>query len=355
MAKEANQTQETIVPTEVKDDVQIEQKDNKPDKSHAKAVKTSENFDKKLAEEGVEDDTPPAPKADKSKEDKKSQTEEEPEADAQDSGKDKSKAEEQVPAEPKGDELNVSEKLAKEAVDLGLTPEEVAEFKSDDELTKTLNIIKSVLADTEEAPAGSQQQVPPDKKAKDESVPDTDLKFENEDEIDPGLLKGIKAMQKHYEAQIKTLSEKVDAMQSNVTQERQAQFVKRFDDMIDKMGIEFAEVFGKGSTKDLSRRSMAFKNRDAVRMHMYAYAKGLTEAGLPLPDEQGLFNVALHSLNGEKLKAVEGLRSSRKADAYAKGTRAGRPATRQAARLNPMQKAIETSKEFDDLIDTSEY
>jgi hypothetical protein len=236
-----------------------------------------------------------------------------------------------------------------------LTPEEVAEFKSDDELTKTLNIIKSVLADTEEAPAGSQQQAPPDKKAKDESVPDSDLKFENEDEIDPGLLKGIKAMQKHYEAQIKTLSEKVDAMQSNVTQERQTQFVKRFDDMIDKLGIEFAEVFGKGSTKDLSRRSMAFKNRDAVRMHMYAYAKGLTEAGLPLPDEQGLFNVALNSLHGEKLKTIEGLRSSRKADAYAKGTRAGRPATRQAAGLNPMQKAIETSKQFDDLIDTSEY
>jgi hypothetical protein len=357
MAKEADQTQETIDTTEVKDEVQAEQKDTKSDENLAKAVKTSEKFDEKLAEEGVDDDSLPAPKDSKSKKDNQSQTEEETETDVKDSGKvdDEVKGDEvkDEQTQTEGDELKVSEKLAKEAVDLGLTPEEVAEFENDDELTKTLNIIKSVLADTEDAPAGSQQQAPPDKKVKEDSVPDA-LKFENEDEIDPGLLKGIKAMQKHYEEQIKTLSEKVDAMQSNVTQERQTQFVKRFDDMVDKLGIEFAEVFGKGSTKDFSKRSMAFKNRDAVRAHMYAYARGLSEAGLPIPDEQALFNVALHSLHGEKVKTIEGLRSSRKADAYAKGSRTGRPATRKAAGLNPMQRAIETSKKFDDLVDTSE-
>jgi hypothetical protein len=358
MAKETDQTQETIDTTEVKDEVQAEQKDTKPDENHAKAVKTSEDFDKKLAEEGVDDDSLPAPKDSKSKKDKESETEDEAQTDDKNSGKaDDEVKDDEVKDEQtqtKGDELKVSEKLAKEAVDLGLTPEEVAEFQSDDELSKTLGILKSVLSDTEDEKPVSQQETPPVKKGK-ETEPESVFKFENEDDLDPGLLAGIRKGEKFYQDQIKALSDKVDAMQSGVVQEKQREFVKLFDGMVNELGLEFADVFGKGSTAELSKRSMAFKNRDAVRAHMYAYARGLSEAGLPVPDEKSLFNVALHSLHGEKLKAVEGLRTSKKGADYAKGARVSKPATRKAAGLNPMQKAIETSRKFDDLIDTSEY
>ena len=355
MAKEADQTQETIDTTEVKDDVQVEQAESKPDKSHAKAVKASEDFDKLLDEHGVEDDNPPAPKA---KKDKVFETEEEPETDDKNSGKDDDEVKDDEvkdeQTETEGDEVNVSAKLAKEAVDLGLTPEEVAEFKSDEELSKTLGILKSVLSDTEDEKPVSQQVTPPAKNGK-KTEPESVFKFENEDEIDPGLLAGIRKGEKFYQDQIKALSDKVDAMQNGVAQEKKQQFVKLFDGMVNELGLEFADVFGKGSTAELSKRSIAFKNRDAVRAHMYAYARGLSEAGMPVPDEKSLFHTALVSLHGEKLKAVEGLRTSKKGADYAKGARVLKPATRKAAGLTSMQKAIETSKKFDDLIDTSEY
>lgn len=351
MSGENDQTK-TEQTEQLENESQQQSNEDSQDKENmAKAVKSSKDFDELIDKEGV-DDNPSDESVSTSEDDKNKQKPEPKEKTGDADDKDSGKTEKDKGAQTQEDAYKVSEELAKKAIDLGLNEEEVAAFDSDEELQKTLSIIESISNE----PEGQEQQTaqsvakPDEKTETDDSV----LKFENEEDVDPELLKAMKNMEKTYKSQISKLEQTVNAMQQQTQKAQQDQFIKRFDSMIDKLGLDFADVFGKGSTDDLSKRSIAFKNRDAIRARMYAFGKGFVEAKEPMPDEQQLFDLAVRSLHGKKIEDVKNAKASKKYKEYAKGARAGRPSSKSAGNLTPHQKAVETSNKFDALIDTSE-
>lgn len=356
MAKEQDQTQQT-------EEENAEVGETKEDTTSTdKAVKTSEDFDK-LADENPEDvEDTPSEDDNETKESKDSEDKDASKADDEESGKeadedsDKDDDEDEDKSVDKtiGDETKVSDELAKRATDVGLTKEEIGRFDSDEELEKTVKIIEAVVKEEDAVDQMDSTQTSDTKKTEEE---DTGFKYENEGDIDPEVLKG----QRFLEQQNKELREKVDKLESDVQKEQdvrkaenQRQFIKRYDGYIDKLGLDFADVFGKGSLNDLSKRSQAYKNRDALRGRMYALGIGFQTANEDIPDEKQLFDLALTSLHGKKLKTVEGLRSQKKNKDYAKGAKIGRAATKKTGKLTGDQKAIKTNVEFDQLIDTAE-
>ena len=351
MAKEEDQTQQTdedkAATAEVKEDTTAVDK----------AVKTSEAFDKDIDDnpEDVED-TPPEDKDDKSKDSKGSEKKDDSKADEKDTGdkedtKDSDKGGDKSKAE-------ISDELNQKALDLGLTEEELKDFDSAEALEKIVSDIEKAVAIDEPAKkADSAQTADKDKKKDEDTKGDKSLKFENEDEIDPELLKGMKSLEQTNKEQ----RERIDKLENNIEQEKQVrlqevqtQFAKRMDGMVGKLGLEFAGIFGKGPIAKLDRTSSAFKARDSVRAHMRGIAVGLAESGTEIPDEQKLFDMAVRYLHEEKVNTVNGLRSSKKGAKYAKGAKLGRSATKKTGKLTGDQKAIETSKAFDEQIDMTE-
>lgn len=329
----------------------------------AKATKTSDKFDELIDTEGPEDveETPPKGTGDddKDKGDKKEPKDVEETPPEEDASK-------QTPvpdAKAAGDEppeVKVSEEIAKKAIELGLTEEEIAGFDDDAAATKTLDIIQGII-DSEEEPAQAQGAQTPAQEPAETPPVGADAKkgepfkvtFKNKDDIDPELLANLEGMEKHHQAEVKALRDQVEGLLGRLHQEDTDRFMGRFDGMVEKLGHEFEDVLGKGKTTQLSRRGTATQNRRAIRVRMHAFAKGLNDAGQEIPGEQELFDIAINSLHGNKMKNVQGLRLHKKTSARGKQA-IGRGATKRAGSPTPHQKAVETSRKFDDLIDTTE-
>ena len=343
MAKEEDQTQDKTQETQDVETPAVETKEE--DTSTAAAVKTSEKFDKIADSEGIEDALP-------DDEDEKPAEKEADKADAEekDTGDDKADETEQEPADEKDatgtGESPISKELAQKAIDLGLSEEDVLTFDSDKELQKTVTILEDVHAEAEEDKPADKPAAEAEKKP---DAEDAELKLENEDDIDPGLVKIIKGMDKRHRDEVAALHEEVRALKQGVAADQITQFTGRFDDRIDKLGLDWVDTFGKGKTMDMGKRSKAFKNRDAVRGRM----EGLAKAMPHMTDEQKLFDLALRSLHETKLETVTGARMHKKTTARSK-QRIGRAATKRTGTLTGHQKAVEASKAFDELIDTTE-
>ena len=353
MAKEQDQAQQT-------EDDSADVAEVKEDTTAIdKATDTSEAFDKLIDEnpdpEDVEE-TPPEEKDDEKKDSKKPEEKDDTKADDKDAGKDSDKEGDDKDADKSGDdETKVSDELTKRAIDQGFTEEEIEKFNSDTELKKFLDVLEKVVAEEDAVVQADSTHKPAEKKA--DAAEDTGIKFENEGDIDPEILKAVRTI----EQQNKELRETVGKLAGNVEQEQKArqlegqrQFVKRFDGYVDKLGIDFADVLGKGKLNDLSKRSQAYKNRDALRGRMYAFGQGFIAAKEAIPDEQKLFDMALNSLHDDKVKRSSGLRLKEKTDKHAKSARVGRASTRKTGKLTGDQKALTTNLAFDELIDTTE-
>jgi hypothetical protein len=350
MAKEQDQTQDN---EETQHAEFVETKEQEA-ASTAAAVEKSKAFDKLIDEEGIAGEVPF--EDDEPKETDTKDTDD-AKADETDTGKGDDESEQQEDEEETASgtdatdtgESPISKDLAQKALDLGLTEEEVQELGSDEAVEKMVGIIESVMSEDEEKPAATEK---PKAKATDEE--ESGLKFENEDDIDPELLKNIKAMEQRHQEEVSELRKTVDELKGGIEERERQEFVKRFDAMVEEQGLEFADVFGKGPTNDLGLRTKAFRNRDAVRGRMHALASAMTEDGQPMPPEKQLFDLAVNSLFKDKVETVKSARMVKKTAKHAKKARVGRAATKSAGSLTPHQKAVQTSKEFDAFIDASE-
>ncbi|MHC4435706.1 MAG: hypothetical protein ACYTBS_28170, partial [Planctomycetota bacterium] len=234
MAKEADQTQ-TIEAETPEVDAAAEAAAKEEADAVAAATKTSSDFDKKLDAEGVDDETPPADKTgddDESAAKEADATKDEPEAKGDDKDAAAAEKDDQKAAAKDDDseqEPKVSKELSTRAANLGLTPEEIAEFGSDEELTRTLNVLDGIIADAEgqETPAQRPAQEPAEttKDTKDAKAEDDTFKleFKNEEDIDPEILANLKGMAKHQKdvvervlADNKALREQVEGMTASM-------------------------------------------------------------------------------------------------------------------------------------------
>ena len=344
MAKEEDQTQKTEEDTTVADEIQAEET-----KAAEAAVKTSEDFDAKIDADDVEE-TPPEEKKEAEKKE-----ESEDKADDDDTGQDEDDSDKQeADAKDATDtgETEISKELAQKAIDLGLTEDEVKAFDTADELTEMVKSIEDVTSAAEEKATETETVEKPAEKPETKED-DSAVKFENEDDIDPEILKAFRALEKQRlddRKEREALLETVKELSGGIDQQNRQHFVKRFDGYVKGMGIEFAGTFGTGSTDDLAGSSKAFQNRDAVRGRMLALAKAMPD----VTDEQRLFDIAVNSLHKEKIDNVNGSRMSKKTTKHSKRARVGRSATRRTGTMTGHEAAVETSRNFDELIDTSE-
>jgi hypothetical protein len=375
MAKEQDQSQTTEEEKTV-EQLAEEAALNEEEIAIATATKTSEEFDKRLDEDGVADETPSDSKDkggdDKGSAAKKDDATEKDDSKAEGDDKDSAPTKEEdgkvdVKDDGKSTELKIDKALAQRGRDIGLLDEEMSAYSSEKDLEQTINIVESIARESAEQDSTAQQTAQkPDKTSDTKKDDDGEaekgfkLEFKDEAEIDPEILKNMKGMQSHYEGLLKKSQEEVKALRGQVegtvgkiNQEETTRFMGRFDGMVKELGQDFADTFGEGATDDLSKRSSAHKNRSAVLGRMYAFANGLSEAGQTIPDEQQLFEIAVNSLHGQKMKNTSGARMKKKTDERSKQA-LGRAATRRTGSLTPDQKALETSKKFDNLIDTTE-
>ncbi|MHC4744336.1 MAG: hypothetical protein ACYS8Z_20670, partial [Planctomycetota bacterium] len=244
------------------------------------------------------------------------------------------------------DETELSKELVEKASALGFSDEEIEKFEDDAELEKFVDTIESVMSEEDEDSASAQAESKD--KAKD-TKDETLVKFENEDDIDPELLGGIRALEKDN----KELRETLEGLVGRLNKQQQDQFIKRFDGMVKDLGKDYVDTFGVGSYNDLGKRSRAYRNRQAVGRRMNAFAQGMVDNGLEVPSEKEMFDLAVNSLHKNKVETVKGLRLGKKTAARSK-QRIGRPATRKTGKLTGQQKAVETSRAFDEMMDTTE-
>lgn len=316
-----------------------------------KAVKTSEDFDAKLDAEGVDDET--TADEDDTEGEKKEPADKAAKTDGDDKTAAKGKGADDTAGDDDGaGEVQISAETVKRAANLGLTPEEIASFENEETLTRTLNVLDNIVKD--DGGTEDTAQTPPAGKDAKKDEGEFHMKFENEEEIDPELLKGIRAMEKAFNDKVKELSNKLEGVTGNLQQQAQTEFVARFDGMIAELGEGFADTLGQGPSNQFSNRSSAGRNRAAIRTRMYAFAKGLADAGEKIPDEKSLFEMAVNTLHGDKLKTIAGKQMHDKTKQRAAQARVGRASTRRAGNLTPKQRAVQTSRNFDELIDTSE-
>lgn len=325
-----------------------------------KATKTSEKFDERIDAEGVEGDeeTPPAAEPGDDDKDKGDKDEPKPKGDEETPPEEKDESKETpAPDADKDTEVKVSKEVAERAIELGLTEEEIADFASDADATKTLNIIQNIVDDEEPpaTPQGPDAQTPAEKPAVEAAKEDEGFKltFEKEDDVDPEILANLQGMDKHYKGKVEALSNQVNELLDKLQEQDAGRFMGRFDGMIKELGKDFESEFGTGATKDLSRRGGAKKARIAVRTRIYAFAKGLHDAGENVPSEQQLFDMAVNTLHSKKMKNISGQRSQEASKTRRKQV-IGKPAAGRKGDKTPLQKAYATSAKFDELIDTSE-
>ena len=200
MAKEQNQTQ-TDDDNEAQDttgaaataDVEAVKEDKI---STAKAVKTSSDFDKRIDEEGVVGEEPEPDSSDKAgdedtagkaKADKGAKTK----GDDQDTAGDEGA--EGKPDADKGDkESPLSKEVVTRAANLGLTPEEIQTFETDADLTRSLNILDGIIADTGAEEQATTTQPPAGAKDKAAEVKDDGFKLEFKNEAGLGIMSVVR-------------------------------------------------------------------------------------------------------------------------------------------------------------------
>ena len=349
--KTEDQTQEV---EETQDVETVETK--KDDTSTAAAVKTSTDFDKLLDAEGV-DESPLEEDGGETKDDDKGK--DDSKAEDKDSGQEKDDAEKTDTGKKDATDTGespISKELAQKAIDLGLTEEQVGQLESDNSLAEMVTAIESVtsvptVAATETVAAKAVES------KDDEPKDDSAIKFENEDDIDPELLENIKGMEQRRQSdrkEIEALKQTVNTLVGSIEATARAEFTARFDGMIAEQGIEFADTFGVGSTLKLDAQSKAFQNRNAIRARMVALGTAMSEGGELIPPEKQLFDLAVNSMFKDKVETVKSSRLSKKTAKYKKGGQIGRTSTKRTGSQMGYQRAVETSRNFDDLLDSSE-
>ena len=353
MAKDKDQpekTEETLTPEQI-----AEQKaaDAQEVEAQDAAVKASEDFDN-LADESDDVEETPLEKEDEQLEaDDKAEKEDVEETPSDEPGDDDGKGK-------KDGESEISDEMRKRATDLGMVPEEIAKFKDDAELVKSVEIMENIRDDDgdeeQEAPAPKPAK-PEVKKDGDEQKPadPSELVIENEDEMDPGIVKIMKAQhKKNYELEQKLAEqgEKFKAGEDRLEAERNKVAMERFDEKIAALGKDYHDTFGQGGTLGMSTRSTARKNRNKLGRHMVALGNAMVEAGDEVTSES-LFEMALNNVFQEKVEAIKGAKLHAKTSKRSR-QRIGRGDTKKTGKPTRQQAAVQVSEEFDELIDASE-
>ena len=348
MAKQTDQTPETEdQPTaeQIAEQKALDASDTKADEA---AAKVSEDFDALIDDSEDVEETP----SDEDDEQQKAD-DEKPDDDVEETPSDD---DDEIESKPDAD--GISDELRKQATDLGMIPEEIAEFKDDADIARSIKILSGIRDEDgeQEEPAPKPAKTVADKAGDAKKPADpSELVIENEAEIDPGIVKIMKDQYKKSLALEALLAEQGVSIAAEIDRlkaEREKVAMARFDEKIEALGKDFHDTFGKGNTLEMSTRSTARKNRNRLGLHIVSLGKAMIESGEEVTADH-LFEMALRNVFNDKVNSVDGGKLHKKTSARSR-QRLGRASTKKTGKQTKQQSAVQASEAFDELIDASE-
>jgi len=337
---------------------EIETEEIKEDEISEEAIKIQDDFDKKLAEEGVEEESEESEGAEENKTEDKG---EEKNTASKEASEEENAAEEKD--ETDVDDTVLTDELLTLAVKTGLDLAEAKSFGSAKALRSTLgHIIKAQSKDSGNQEAGN--EIGEEKSEEGELKPfefkPFEMKFEDEDAIDPELLAGMKGVNEHYKGQMEamnasvakqfaTMKEQLGVVTSKMTNQAAIGFEQKFDSYVDKFAENFESEIGKGECRNLSKDGNEMANRMKVAHAMKAIDKTYSDAKQNLLPEDEVFKQALAMVFPEKGKEISTKKTVTKLEKRA-GQAIPKPSGKKSS-LTSYDKAVAASKEFDAKLD----
>ncbi|MBN1457702.1 MAG: hypothetical protein JW912_07615 [Sedimentisphaerales bacterium] len=198
----------------------------------------------------------------------------------------KSPKEPRKQAEPETEQI--SDELKGRAKEAGLSEKDIEGFSSD-QLEKVLSFVKPDTKDKE----------PETKEKDDDSQVDGDFKVELDPDLyDPDICKAINSTAN----QINTINAKLNEISTAIVKQSELAFEREFEGMITSLGDDFSDTLGEGNIDKIGADSDFFKNRCKVIEEMNAIATGYRQTGKKIPSQKHLFDRAVNSLFGDKIK-----------------------------------------------------
>lgn len=244
-----------------------------------------------------------------------------------------------------------SNDLLSRAEDIGFSAEEAKEFGTAKELERALRIYERKM--TQRGAMAAQVQAAPAPAAlpnateamKVVEIPDLDAK-----EFDPAIVNGWNAMKTLVKSQREALerSQKdsqerdrsIKSLSDFVAQQQREQAEARFDKMIDGLGDNYHELFGKGAGNGLDPKGEHIGNRRKLAESVYALALGYSQMGKRVPAEPELFKRALGAAFGDRAETLAQKKIAEKVQKQ-RSQFIGRPTHREGAEaLTPYQRAV---------------
>lgn len=208
---------------------------------------------------------------------------------------------------------NFDPELLRQAAEYGLTTEEVGRFSDNATLGAAMSVFDRRIAGLAErrraaapvegrmrdeqgryVPAAGRERPPqllappPRAAAGDGGEPEAiDLDFDP-DLVDPKVAKALRALHDRVESSGRgnRITQMEQVLKSMIQRDRN-RYVQEFDRAIEKMGPEYADLFGTGPTATLARRGMHAELDNRLRCDgmMGTIASGLEGAGMGVPSE----------------------------------------------------------------------
>jgi len=226
------------------------------------------------------------------------------------------------------------------ATDLGFSEKQIKALKSAGILEESVTDrarARGLLKDDESPSTKSQK----DETKAPSKTTDTDwpeLTQEQEEDLDPILVKQFKAARESV-ALIKAQNEEL----RNSLRQRDVEVMKeRLDSSFGALSPEHKRLFGDGGLDELDRNSKEFRNRAKVIQEMDVLERAMRSKGVPV-NHKSVFQKALKLTFGDKIQsgAVRNLAESRRAELFS----AGRPQnTNRQREVQPETEADRTAR-----------
>lgn len=290
--------------------------------------------------------------------DKPAEDETEEKKDTTDTG-DEHPADEKAEKAKKDEEAETpthSEELLAKAAAVGISAEEAADY-SEKALERTVELLESKAQTDANAGKGTET----DEKKGGEGETGKEDKVEKYDcglkcgPDDPWDAEFVAALNKQgqeqldryraLEAKHNDLTAKFDKLTRDSEESQAARFTDQFDDMIEALGRDWEDVFGKGRFDDIAHNSKEFKARAAVQEQMTVLAKGYAASKKRPPALKQLLTEAL-AVKFPDRKANAALKEAAKTLEKRKGQTMAR-ARESGTRETKEQKIHRANAEFD--------
>jgi hypothetical protein len=200
---------------------------------------------------------------------------------------------EDVTEEPQESEQEVEfpEPLLDRASELGIAEEDAKRFESPEDLEEFLVPIETRVKSAQKPTPAPRAKAP-------EPAEEFKLKIDKE-LIDPEVGDAINSMVE----EINRLRGELSSTKSEFDERAESDRMSLFDHYIKELGEDWQDVFGEGSTRDLSRRTKAYQNRMKILDQGKRLSRVYKEEG-STPEDRELWDQARGGLFRTKLDSV---------------------------------------------------